>query len=434
MIRRRPAVSITVVAVALASSAMSARAAVVQPQSPAAPVQSWRDIADPAPLTPAEEARAAGAVLARRYNPAMAFAHKDIWPVPVRYAWADGASLMARVLDEQGRTVHEYEALPHHKLAADDWGDLPDTDGSGRSLQYFVDAPGDDRKEQGLSNWRHRWRAIMNGDPMANAPPEALDYAPTQHAHVSWFNRDKGLLALEYWFYYPYNEWINHHEGDWEHITVILRGPSRLTSDAGWRPVGYLFFFHEFLYEPQNVVRVGGSDPREDHVLVYVGGKSRFLRWQGIQSGASYPLPGIYPAVGGGITGLRADEDVREPARFVRPEEFAIVMLPEPDRLDVGLHPELTWLRLDFFAGQAVMFQNPLALNGMGFGSAPRQPARQAQWNHRWSPLVWTGQAQVSRHAPLLPDGWKTLHNAPGGEDSNVAARRPARKRTRANR
>ena len=424
------AVSITALAAAIAGSG-SARAAAVLQSHPSPPSeQTWRDLASPSALTPAEESRTAGATLARRYNPAMAFVHKDIWPVPLRYAWADGAGLMARVMDNQNRAVREYEALPHHRLAADDWGDLPNTDNEGRSIQYFVDAPGDDRIEQGVSNWRRRWRAIMTGDPLANAAPSALDYAPTQHAHVSWFNRDKGLLALEYWFYYPYNEWINHHEGDWEHITVILRGPSRLTSDVGWRPVGYLFFFHEFVDEPKQVVRVGGADPREDHVLVYVGGKSRFLRWQVIQSGASYPLPSLYPAVGGGITGLRADEDVNDPARFIRPEEFAIVMLPEPDRLDVGLHPELTWLRLDFFAGQAVMFQNPLALNGMGFGSPPRQPARQAQWNHNWFPLVWAAPPPNGRHAMVnMPEGWKPLSDAPFTDEPQVSARRSQRMR-----
>ena len=30
------------------------------------------------------------------------------------------------------------------------------------------------------------------------------------------------VIALQYWFFYPYNNWKNHHEGDWEMITVFV--------------------------------------------------------------------------------------------------------------------------------------------------------------------------------------------------------------------
>ncbi|MCG5051701.1 MAG: hypothetical protein KA712_01950 [Myxococcales bacterium] len=439
MSRRGPTVSLAVVAVAFAGGGGPPAHAEFPRVDPAAfgaerahtdasPAVSWADLADPTTLTPAEEAAPAGAILARRFNPAMAFVHRDIWPVPVRYAWADGAGLTARVLDEQGRTVRQYEALPHRRLADDDWSDLPTTDADGRRIHYAVDAPGDDRMEQGVSAWRRRWRAIMNGDPLEHAAPAAFEYAPTQHAHLFWFNRAKGLLAIQYWFYFPYNEWINHHEGDWEHVNVILRGPSRLDGDEGFRPVGYQFFFHEFTHEPHEVVRVGGSDPREDHVVVYTGGRSQFLRWQGLQSGGSFPMPGVYTGVGGGVTGYRADEDVSRPERFIRPEDFAITMLPEPDRLDVGLFPELSWLRLDFFAGQAVMHMNPLALNGMTFGSTPRQPARQEAWNNAWIPRPWQGRSTYAQNAPALPSGWTPLVGPPISDETSYAARKPARR------
>src|SRR5438876_106289 len=84
------------------------------------------------------------------------------------------------------------------------------------------------------TGWRRRWRAIMSAG-------HGQDYKPTQYVHLYWFNREKGLLGIQYWFYYPYNEWINHHEGDWERINVILRGPTRLTENATFRPAGYQF-------------------------------------------------------------------------------------------------------------------------------------------------------------------------------------------------
>ena len=132
---------------------------------------SWTDLAAPTSLTAAEEASAAGAILARRFNPAMAFGHRDIWPVSLSYTWADGANLMAAVVDNQGQTLSEYEALPNQSLIDDDWGDLPTTDADGNNIRYSIDAPGDDRSERGLSSWRRRWRAIMGGDPLDRTMP-----------------------------------------------------------------------------------------------------------------------------------------------------------------------------------------------------------------------------------------------------------------------
>lgn len=431
MQERGLSVLLAVLAAALTGrGGLPTRAAFADTEGSTAAVVSWRDLASPSPLTPAEEARPAGAILARRFNPAMAFGHRDIWPVSLRYAWADGSPLNADVVDEQGQVLRQYEALSNDRLTTDDWGDMPTHDAEGNAIRYSVDAPGDDRSERGVSSWRRRWRAIMSGDPLDRTTPAGLQFAPTQHAHLFWLNRDKGLLAIQYWFYFPYNEWINHHEGDWEHINVILRGPSRLTDDTPWHPVGYQFFFHEFVHEPKQVVRVGGSDPREDHVVVYTGGKSQFLRWSGLQSGGSYPLPAVFANVGGGITGFRASEDVSNPERFIRPEDFSLVMLPEPERLDVGLHPELTWLRLDLFAGQAHMFENPLSMNGMTFGTVPRQPARQGAWNNQWSPLVWDSETVLAKNVATLPKNWVALTEPPKQANTPLLAR-PGQRRVK---
>src|SRR5262245_54915543 len=95
------------------------------------PPLQWGDLADPSGLSPEEEALPTVAALAKRYNPAMAFPTRDIWPVEVRYAWHDGSPLMARVISDDGRVVREFVALPHERLAGDDWGDLPTHDETG---------------------------------------------------------------------------------------------------------------------------------------------------------------------------------------------------------------------------------------------------------------------------------------------------------------
>jgi hypothetical protein len=45
--------------------------------------------------------------------------------------------------------------------------------------------------------------------------------SPLVFAHVKRDGPD-GTIAIQYWFYYYDNSWINHHEGDWEMIQVVL--------------------------------------------------------------------------------------------------------------------------------------------------------------------------------------------------------------------
>ncbi len=389
------------------------------------PPLTWRELARPEPLTAEEEAQPLLGALAQRFAPAMAFPTRDIWPVEVRYAWQDGSDLRARVVDPQGRLVREYVALPSAELAGGRWrADLPEKDGEGNRIEYYVDAPGDDRVEGGLSGWRRRWRSIMGGDPNSHQPPQAQDFPPTQYVHFFWFNRAKGLLGVQYWFYYPYNEWINHHEGDWERINVILRGPTKLSPRAQFRPVGYQFFFHLWTYEPSQVVRIRGTDPREDHVVVYAGGQSRFLLWSGTTSGGSYPLPAVYPAAGGGFAKWRPADDTTKPARFIRPEDFQLILLPEPERVDPTYTPDLAWLRLPFYAGQSRMYRNPLAMNGYSFGQAPAQPARQGGWNSVANPPTWTEKPRFEARDLRLPRSWQAVVDQTTRASEFVAARR----------
>jgi hypothetical protein len=46
--------------------------------------------------------------------------------------------------------------------------------------------------------------------------------APGVYAHVTTDAGDPGKLALQYWFYYVFNDWNNTHEGDWEMIQLVF--------------------------------------------------------------------------------------------------------------------------------------------------------------------------------------------------------------------
>ncbi len=60
---------------------------------------------------------------------------------------------------------------------------------------------------------------------------------PAVYAHVVG---EKGKLALQYWFFYPFNDFNNTHEGDWEMIQLVFDAPdaaSALAEDPA--EVGY---------------------------------------------------------------------------------------------------------------------------------------------------------------------------------------------------
>ncbi|MEI7760224.1 MAG: hypothetical protein WCJ67_05560 [Thermoleophilia bacterium] len=74
--------------------------------------------------------------------------------------------------------------------------------------EYHLDFPG-----APLSAGCHyeRWaRWLAKGSP------------PTAYAHVATDPGYPGKLALQYWFFYPFNDFNNLHEGDWEMIQLVF--------------------------------------------------------------------------------------------------------------------------------------------------------------------------------------------------------------------
>jgi hypothetical protein len=47
-------------------------------------------------------------------------------------------------------------------------------------------------------------------------------HAPTVYAHVARDSDQSAKLALQYWFFYPFNKFNNLHEGDWEMVQLVF--------------------------------------------------------------------------------------------------------------------------------------------------------------------------------------------------------------------
>jgi hypothetical protein len=388
------------------------------------PPLTWNDLAQPTPLTPDEEELPLVRALAHRFNPAMALPTKDIWPVEVRYAWHDGSPLKARVVSTQGRVLREYVALPHERLAANDWDDLPTEDEDGNRIDYYVDAPGDDRVEDNLSGWR-RPLARHHGQRRQGRPRGRRAYKPTQYVHFFWFNRDKGLLAIQYWFYYPYNEWINHHEGDWERHQ---RGGAR--PHAAHRERDLPSRRLSVLLPPLDVrARAGGAHRRHRPTRGSRGGVRRrpqqVLHVERLHLRRQLPLARGVPRRRRRRRPLPSRRRHHE-TRALRAPRGVLARAPARARSHRrGPEPRARLAAPLFFAGQPHMYRNPLALNTLSFGGAPQQPARQTGWNGEWHPPYWADKPQFDAHALKLPKTWQAVVEPPLKAYEAVAARRP---------
>jgi hypothetical protein len=72
----------------------------------------------------------------------------------------------------------------------------------------------------------------------------AGDTPPTVYAHVATDPRHPGKLALQYWFFYAFNDWNNLHEGDWETVQLVFdAGDAR--EALGREPVSIGYSQHE---------------------------------------------------------------------------------------------------------------------------------------------------------------------------------------------
>jgi hypothetical protein len=83
------------------------------------------------------------------------------------------------------------------------------------------------------------------------------------------------------------------------------------------------------------------------------------------------------------------------------------------ERLDARAHPELSWLKLPFFVGQAEVANNPPGINWLGLGGPPSQPAQRTAWNARTSKPQWRERPNGNVDLRQLPVDW-TLIAAPG--------------------
>jgi hypothetical protein len=82
---------------------------------------------------------------------------------------------------------------------------------------------------------------------------------PVVYAHVVGEDGFPGQLALQYWFFYPFNDFNNTHEGDWEMIQLLFDAPDAVAA-LGTEPAEVGYSSHE------GAERADWGDEKLEHV------------------------------------------------------------------------------------------------------------------------------------------------------------------------
>jgi hypothetical protein len=88
-------------------------------------------------------------------------------------------------------------------------------------FEYHLDFPGD-ALDPGCDYNRWAQRLTEGSEPAV-------------YAHVVGEDGYPGKLAVQYWFFYPFNDFNNTHEGDWEMIQLVFDAPDARAA-LGVRP------------------------------------------------------------------------------------------------------------------------------------------------------------------------------------------------------
>src|SRR2546421_240230 len=271
--------------------------------------------------------------------------------------------------------------------------DPPRPDLDIRYVMYF-DFPGQDP-----ASWNREFEGSVHGA----IARKYLGYAKAfVHPFISdvrgpGFEPPRYELVLQYWFFYPYNDAGNVHEGDWEHINVVVTPQRQGTQPLAAAAMGQLleqqpapdqllirrveYYFHHWVfiadymtpdvYAPRaewerqlkalREERVGERevwrqlrrqvylDEAETklnlHPIVFIGGGNPRVEEHigapsrlGRASHGSYPFPGLYKDVGpqntGELVGARWDV-FRQPPESTASEANKVVRLDNPDRIEI---------------------------------------------------------------------------------------------------
>jgi len=242
-----------------------------------------------------------------------------------------------------------------------------------------------------------------------NAP--ARTYPHTVYAHPF---KSGSEFVIQYFFFYPFNDWIDNHEGDWEHINVMVS-----SDDPSVAHITHIaYYFHKLYKLAETMQTENPSGPfdcyvtDDSHPVVFVGGHGTktFADATGAGEGShgSYPVYGHWNDVQKITVTLNSieitldglDEYVDGQGVWIPWYSIVdaddndlngVVLTKNPGYYDYVSNPQMSWLKADVLWGHpfvrtfgsdwelrsflTLFAENPLS------NLAPRGPAHQDVWN-----------------------------------------------------
>jgi hypothetical protein len=210
---------------------------------------------------------------------------------------------------------------------------------------------------------------------------------PTMYAHIATQPDDPGRLALQYWFFYVFNDFNDKHEGDWEMLQLNFKA-STATQALTAPPYEVGYSQHE------GAERAKWGDPK----LQLVDGTHPVV-YPALGSHANYYSPALHLGRSG-AQGVGCDNTLG-PSREIRPD---VVVIPQSSDQYLQLFP---WLGYLGRWGE----RHP------GFDNGPTGPNTKDRWS---APFTWT-DTHWRDQGFTVPSGGRFGHQATGLFCSAVA-------------
>ena len=257
--------------------------------------------------------------LAEKFCPSLQFHSGDqgVSPEPVEIMDINSMNLWVRVFNELGQYVYEKQVHDNFDPPISYYYPWLETGNysyiDGDVYVYTGRPPGLAYARYYLA-FHYEWAGQVNNSAgWYNAyADEATNnyYHDTIYAHL-FKDEQTDKYVIQYWFFYPFNDYINNHEGDWEHINVVVTDQN--PENAQIEKVVY--YFHHF-YRPMSPYWyvVDGTHP-----VVFVGGHG-YVEHIGGGNGShgSYLYPGHWLKTGEEIPMVgRPDEYVDGAGRHI---------------------------------------------------------------------------------------------------------------------
>jgi hypothetical protein len=199
---------------------------------------------------------------------------------------------------------------------------------------------------------------------------QSLNATPTIYGRVVSDPQENNKIALQYWFFWPFNDWNNRHEGDWEMMQINFAVSTAQEA---------------LQVEPESVI-----------LAQHEGGEIQ--KWKDISLLSDRPL--VFPAEGSHATYFSANrwvgtsaqtgvgcDDTRTPSRVLTPQVIAL-----PREMPTSPADPFAWLAYEGRWGE----------QHSGFNNGPTGPTTKKQWNN---PIEWSNTEGRAGSIALPPIG-----------------------------